>query len=278
MNFLQQMDTLSYLYLARIAIAVFALLIGYLIVKTCKALTFKILERVKIDATLLAFLKSLISMSYYILMFILVLTIAGVPSTYFAGMLVGLGTAIGFGLKDEFKTVSNGIIILITKPFRIGDTIQIKGYTGTVIDIQLFQTVLRTADNLNIVLNNGLVTTNGIVNLSDNETRRQDIIISVSYDDDITKVKNALENIVKQSKFILHKPEPVITISEYSETSINFLVRVWVHRSDFENAKFSINEQIKTAFDKAQISIPQQKRDITIQRAVSALSQDNQKN
>ncbi len=269
MDFLTQMDTLAYSYLTRIAIAVFALLIGFLLVKTIKALTFRVLGRLKIDATLLAFLKSLLGMSYYICMFILVLTIAGVPSTYFAGVLVGLGTAIGFGLKDEFKAISNGIIILITRPFKLGDIIQVNGYKGTVIDIQLFQTVLKTPENLNVVFNNGLITANGIVNLSDNGTVRQDIIISVSYDDDIAKVKNALKNIVEKSKFVLQTPEPVITVSEYSETSTKFLIRVWSNHLDTENAKFSVHEQIKTAFDNAHISIPYPKHDITIKRASS---------
>jgi small conductance mechanosensitive channel len=208
-------------------------------------------------------------MSYYIIMFILVLTIAGIPSTYFAGMLIGLGTAIGFGLKDEFKAISNGIIILIARPFRIGDTIQVNGYKGTVVDIQLFQTVLRTADNLNVIFNNGLITSNGIVNFSDNSTIRQDIIISVSYDDDISKVKSALENVAKQSKFILREPEPMVTVSEYSESSTAFLIRIWVNHLDAENAKFSINEQIKAAFDNAQISIPYPKHDITIKRTAN---------
>ena len=273
MNFLQQVDTLAYSYSTRIAIAVFALLFGYILVKTLKAFTFKVLEQLKIDQTLISFLKSLLGMSYYILLFILVFTIAGIPSTYFAGMLVGLGTAIGFGLKDEFKAISNGIIILITKPFRIGDTIQVNGYTGTVIDIQLFLTVLRTTDNLNIALNNGLITTNGIVNFSDNEIRRQDIIISVSYDDDIAKVKSALKNVVEQSKFVLPKPEPLITINEYSENSINFLIRIWANRLDTENARFSINEQIKAAFDQAQISVPYPKHSIIIKRDKSPLNE-----
>lgn len=272
MDFLLQIDKLAYSYLTRIVIAVFALLVGYLLVKTLKAITSRILGRLKIDATLLAFLKSLSGMSYYTLMFILVLTIAGVPSTYFAGMLVGIGTAIGFGFRDEFKTISNGIIILITRPFRIGDIIQVNGYIGTVVDIQLFQTVLRTVDNLNVIFNNGLITSNGIVNLSNNSIRRQDIIINVSYDDDIAKVKSVLENAVKQSKFVLQKPEPVITISGYSESSISFLIRVWSNYLDTDNAKFAINEQIKIAFDNAQISIPYSKHDITIKRAASVSS------
>ena len=276
MNFLKefvgQFDSITSEYVIRISIAIVVLLIGYIAVKVLKAFTFKVMEKLKIDETLQSFLRSVSVMMYYIVMFMIVLTIAGIPSTYFAGMLVGLGTAIGFGLKDEFQTVSNGIIILMTKPFKVGDDIKIGDYSGKVIDIQLFQTVIRTYDNLNVVLNNATIITGSIVKLTDNKIRRQEMIIGVSYEDDMVKIKKVLTMILHTNPLILQTPEVLVAMSSYEESAINFIIRFWTKCGDYEKAKFAVNEAIKVSFDKENISIPYPKHDITIKtNNISAL-------
>ena len=263
-EFIGQFDAIASTYIIRIGLAVIALGIGYFIVKVIIASTFKVMEKLKIDDTLQSFLKSLTSLLYYIILFMIVLTIAGVPSTYFAGMLVGLGTAIGFGLRDEFKTVSNGIIILMTKPFKVGDEIKIGDYSGKVLDIQLFQTVIKGYDNLNVVINNAVVLSNGIVKLTDNKVKRQELFIDVSYEDDMVKVKRVLTDIVRSNPFVLQTPEPLVAMASYEESSINFILRIWSKTGETEKAKFSIYEEIKMAFDREKITMPYPKQDITI--------------
>lgn len=273
MDFLQQFDgQLSYItseYVIRIGIALVALLIGYIAVKVIKAVTFKVMTKLKMDDTLQSFLKSASVLVYYIILFMIVLTIAGVPSTYFAGILVGLGTAVGFGLRDEFKTVSNGIIILTTKPFKVGDAIKLGEHVGSVIEIKLFHTEIRTFDNLNVIISNGNITSSGIVKLSDNDTRRQDIMIDVSYGDDITKVKSVLTRIIENSPLVLKEPVPLIALSSYEGSSIRFMLRIWSLRTELLNTKFSIYEEVKREFDKEGITIPFQQHDINIKTPTS---------
>lgn len=274
-DFVGQLNSIASLYVIRIGIALVVLLIGYVAVKLLTAFTFKVMVKLKVDATLQSFLRSASSLMYYIVMFMIVLTIAGVPSTYFAGMLVGLGTAIGFGLRDEFKTVSNGIIILIAKPFKVGDAIKVGDNAGNVIDIQLFHTTIRTFDNLNVIINNGTVLSNGIIKLNDNDTRRQDILIDVSYEDNIAKVKSVLTKIIENNSLILKDPSPLVAISSFEDSSVRFLIRVWSKRTELLNAKFLLYEDIKNSFDNENISIPFPQHDITI-KTTSPLPAGNQ--
>jgi small conductance mechanosensitive channel len=249
-------------YSARIAIAALVLFIGYFLVKILKTVTIKAIEHSKIDSSVTTFLKSLFGLLYYLILLMLVLTIAGIPSSYFAGLIIGFGTALGFSLRDQVKTLSNGIIILVTKPFKVKDAITAGQYSGTVTEIKLFHTHLKTFDNLDIIISNGSILNSGLIILNANDTRRQDLIIGVSYDDDILKVKKLLQKIIDKCEYVLKEPIPLIELNEFSDSSVNFLIRIWVERVNFQKAKFSINEQVKLIFDKENVSIPYPQRDI----------------
>lgn len=267
-SFFSQFESIASLYAIRIVIALVVLLIGYFIIKLSTGFIFRMMEKLKVDSTLESFLKSTSALLTYIVLFMIVLTIAGVPSTYFAGILVGLGTAIGFGLKDELKTVANGIIILVAKPFKVGDEISIsidftgKEYCGKVIDIQLFQTIIKTYDDLRVVLNNANIISTGIVKLSDNRTSRQEIIITTPLTEDIVKVKRVLSKILEVEPLVLQIPKPLVAMSSYEESSINFIMRFWTKQGDHEKATFSVNESVKISFDKENISSACSKKDI----------------
>ena len=249
-------------YSARIAIAILVLFIGYFLVKVLKAVTIKSIERLRIDSSVATFLKSLFGLLYYLVLLMLVLTIAGIPSSYFAGLIIGFGTALGFSLRDQIKTLSNGIIILVTRPFKVEDAITAGQYSGTVTEIRLFHTHLKTFDNLDIIISNGSILNSGITVLNANDTRRQDLIIGISYEDDIMKVKKLLQIIIEKCEYVLKEPTPLIELNEFADSSVNFLIRIWVERVNFQKAKFSINEQVKLVFDKEKISIPYPQRDI----------------
>ena len=262
MYIITQLENFFGAYGARFIIAVVILIIGFFIVKILKKLIKGILSKVKIDGTLKSFLNSTLNSLLYFILVIIVLTVAGVPSSYFAGLIIGLGTALGFALRDEFKTISNGIIILLTKPFRVGDAICVNNIYGTVKDIQLFQTTLKTFDNLEIHLSNGSMLSNGITVLNSDEPRRQDITIGVSYDDDIAKVKKILNSLIEKNEFVLKDPAPMIALNELADSSVNFLIRIWTERPNFLAAKFKILEDVKITLDKEGITIPYPQRDL----------------
>ena len=265
MHVLSQMESITGSYGARIVLALIILFIGLFAAKFIKKIKDKILLNLSIDETIRSFIISVTNALLYFVLIIIVLTAAGVPSSYFAGLIIGLGTTIGFALKDEFKTVSNGIIILMTKPFKVGDAIKISSdISGVVAEIKLFQTTLKTFDNLIIHVNNGTMLNAGITIFNGTEPRRQDIIISVSYEDDVKKVKSVLTEIVKNNELILKEPEPLIALTEMADSSINFLVRFWTERPNFFSAKFQVLEEVKVTFDKEGISIPYPQQDVHI--------------
>jgi small conductance mechanosensitive channel len=242
-------------YGPRIVIAVIVLIIGYFFVKLLKTVTVKSIEHSKIDSSVASFLKPLfISLSYFILLMI-VLTIAGIPSSYFAGLIIGIGTALGFSLRDQIKTLSSGIIILVTRSYKVKDTITVGQFSGTVTEIRLFQTHLKTADNLEIIMNNGTILSSPLTILNKNDTQRLDIIISVSYENDIQKVKELLQKITNESEYVLKDPKPLVALNELVKNSASFLVRIWTKRVNSQQTKFSINEQIKLVFDKEKVSM-----------------------
>ncbi|HJO95583.1 MAG TPA: mechanosensitive ion channel [Victivallales bacterium] len=262
MNFVSHLQMLYSTYGFRIVVAVILLIIGFFIVKLIRKITAVIIKNTHIEPTLGSFLNSLTGLIYYLLFFIIIFSVAGIPTSYFAGVIIGLVTAIGFSLKDEVKTISNGILILLTKPFKVGDIIKVGNFAGVVKNISLFQTKLTTFDNMEVIMTNAQMFSTGLVRLNANKTRRQDIIIGVSYDDDIKSVKTVLENIIKENKFILKEPASKIVINEFADSSVNFLIRFWVNGADFLNAKFTVNERIKIIFDEQNISIPFPQQDI----------------
>jgi small conductance mechanosensitive channel len=264
MYIITQLEKFAGAYGARFIIAVVIFIVGIFIVKILKKIKKTILSKLSLDETLKSFLNSTLNSLLYFILGIIVLTVAGVPSSYFAGLIIGLGTALGFALRDEFKTISNGIIILLTKPFRVGDAICVNNIYGTVRDIKLFQTTLRTFDNLEIHLSNGSMLSNGITILNSEEPRRQDITIGVSYDDDVTKVKKLLDKIIEDNEFVLKDPAPMIALNELADSSVNFLIRIWTERPNFLAAKFKILEDVKITLDKEGITIPYPQRDVHV--------------
>ena len=155
-------------------------------------------------------------------------------------------------------------MIVIFRPYKVGDYIEAGSAAGTVLDIQIFSTVLKTPDNKVVVVPNGTIMDSSIINYTGQETRRVDIIASCGYEDDIDKVKDILQDILNQDERILKEPEPRIAVSELADNSINFIVRPWVNSSDVLSVKYSILEQIKKRFDAEGISIPYPQRDVHI--------------
>jgi len=199
-----------------------------------------------------------------VVVFIAAINQLGIETTSIIAMLGAAGLAIGLALQGSLANFAAGILIVTFRPYKVGDYIQAGSASGTVLDIQIFSTVLKTPDNKMIVIPNGSVMDGSITNYSEQPTRRVDIVASCGYEDDIDKVKQLLTDIINQDDRILDEPEPIVALSELADNSINFVVRPWVNSSDYFPVYYSLLEQIKKRFDKEGISIPYPQRDIHI--------------
>jgi len=249
----------------RILYAVLIIFVGRWVVKLLLKIIKTALEKTSIEETVRIFLANLLNTLLMVIIFIAAINQLGIETTSIIAMLGAAGLAIGLSLSGSLANFAAGILVVIYKPYKVGDYIEAgSALKGTVLDIQIFSTILKTPDNKIVIIPNGTIMKDSIVNHSDQATRRVDIIASCGYEDDIDKVKEILRDILNQEDRILAEPEPKIAVYELADNSINFIVRPWVNSSDVWNVKYSILEQIKKRFDEEGISIPYPQRDVHI--------------
>jgi len=248
----------------RILYAVLIIFVGRWIVKLLLKIIKKALEKTSIEETVRIFVANLLNTLLMVIIFIAAINQLGIETTSIIAMLGAAGLAIGLSLQGSLANFAAGILVVTFKPYKVGDYIEAGSAAGTVLDIQIFSTVLKTGDNKIVIIPNGIIMKDSIVNYSGQATRRVDIVASCGYEDDIDKVKEILWDILNQEDRILAEPEPKIAVSELADNSINFIVRPWVNSSDRSNVKYSILEQIKKRFDEEGISIPYPQRDVHI--------------
>ena len=179
-------------------------------------------------------------------------------------MVAAAGLAVGLALQGSLSNFAAGFLIILFRPFKAGDYVEIAGTSGTVSDVSIFTTTLTTPDNKTVIVPNGNITNGNITNYSTQSTRRIDMVVGVGYDDDLSKVKKTLENLVKADKRILKDPACTIAVSELADSSVNLVLRPWVNSADYWVVKFDLIEAIKTTFDKEGISIPYPQQDMRI--------------
>ena len=248
----------------RILYAVLIIFVGRWIVKLLLKIIKTALEKTSIEETVRIFVANLLNTLLMVIIFIAAINQLGIETTSIIAMLGAAGLAIGLSLQGSLANFAAGILVVIFKPYKVGDYIEAGSAAGTVLDIQIFSTVLKTGDNKIVIIPNGIIMKDSIVNYSGQATRRVDIVASCGYEDDIDKVKEILRDILNQEDRILAEPEPKIAVSELADNSINFIVRPWVNSSDVLNVRYSILEQIKKRFDEEGISIPYPQRDVHI--------------
>ncbi len=248
----------------RILYAVLIIFVGRWIVKLLLKIIKTALEKTSIEETVRIFVANLLNTLLMVIIFIAAINQLGIETTSIIAMLGAAGLAIGLSLQGSLANFAAGILVVTFKPYKVGDYIEAGSAAGTVLDIQIFSTVLKTGDNKIVIIPNGIIMKDSIVNYSGQATRRVDIVASCGYEDDIDKVKEILWDILNQEDRILAEPEPKIAVSELADNSINFIVRPWVNSSDRSNVKYSILEQIKKRFDEEGISIPYPQRDVHI--------------
>ena len=245
-------------------LAIAILVIGRQIVKILIRVITVALEKSKTEHTVRIFVTNLLNTLLMIVVFIAAINQLGIETTSIIAILGAAGLAIGLALQGSLANFAAGILIVVYRPYKVGDYIEAGSHAGTVKDIQIFSTVLTTPDNKIVVVPNGSIMNGSIVNYSGQKTRRIDIIASCSYEDDIDKVKLVLEDIIKNESRILKDPKPQIAVSELADSSVNFIVRPWVNSSDVLSVKYSLLEQIKKRFDKEGFSIPYPQTDVHI--------------
>lgn len=244
--------------------AIVVLLVCLILIKYLMKAFKLVMKKSKLDPICHKFFLSLTKILLYVLTGIVSLSIIGIPMTPLITMLGAAGLAIGLAVQDSLSNLAGGFILLFSKPFNVGDFIDVSGVTGTVKHINILQTKLLTIDNKAIIIPNGQVSSAKIINYSAEPLRRLDLKFSVSYSDDIGLVKQLLTDIISRHELAILDPEPVIRVCEHSQSSINFTVRVWVKTEDYWTLNFDLLEQVKQTFDKRGITIPFNQMDVNI--------------
>lgn len=255
-NVAHQLTVFVTTYGIKVIGAIIILILGRIAAGIGRNVVRKVLEKSKTDPAVVSFVGSMIY--FLILIFAVLAALAkfGIQTASFVAILGAAGFAIGFALQGSLANFAAGVLILVLRPFKVGDYIDGAGVGGTVKDIQLFTTVLATPDNIKIMVPNGKLFGDTIKNFSGFDTRRIDFVIGIGYTSDIQKAYDVLMSLIKEDTRILSDPPTNIAVSELADSSVNFVVRPWVKRSDYWGVKFDLTRKIKEAFDENGIEIP----------------------
>ena len=248
----------------KLIIGILILSIGFKIIKKFVNHVMLLLSKRDIDLTLRKFLKSLLLSVLKVAVIIIVLEYWGMSLSSFAAVIASAGVAIGLALQGSLSNFAGGFIILLIRPFKVGDYVEAAGHGGTVEQIGLFYTQLVTPDNKQILIPNGSVSTDSLINYSAKNTRRVDLTFSVGYEDDILHVRRVLKDIVNNHKLIINEPEPFIGVVEHGDNAIKFATRVWCKTEDYWTIYLDLLEEVKVRFDEEGITIPYPKMDLTV--------------
>ena len=240
----------------RIIGAIIIFVVGRFLISFIKKLLAKILSKRQIEPSIQSFVKSLVNILLTILLIIAVIGKLGVETTSFAALLASAGVAIGMALSGNLQNFAGGLIVLLFRPFKVGDWIESQGVSGTVREIQIFHTILTTADNKVIYIPNGALSSGTVTNYSRENTRRVDWIIGVEYGENYDKVESTVRRILAADKRILNTPEPFIALHALDASSVNVVIRVWVNSADYWGVYFDMNKTIYAVFNEEGIGFP----------------------
>jgi len=261
-NIIKNLSEKSFDLVIKILVGLIVLIIGFKIVSVIENKLKKTHKLSRIDASVKTFLISFMTISAKIMLIVIFLSIIGVPMASLVTIVGSCAVAIGLALQGGLSNIAGGLMILIFKPFKVGDYISAGGFDGTVKSITMFYTVITTIDNKVIQLPNGNLSNNNIINFSANKTRRVDIDLSVSYDSDIDKVKKVVNKIIDAHELIIQDKEKLIRLKAHDSSALVFTLRVWVNTPDYWPVYFDLMETIKKEFDKNGIEIPYNQIDV----------------
>ena len=251
-------------FLPSIIGAIIVLFVGVWICRLIRKFVRRLMVARSVDITIQNFVNELLRWVLYIILFLTVIQKVGVPVSSFLGALAAAGVAIGLALQGSLSNFAGGIMLLILKPFRIGDSIEAKGHIGTVERIGMFYTTIIKFGNERVIIPNGPLFSDNIINYSQNTTRRDNIIVGIGYGSDLKKAKEILYRLAKECPTALQEPPAVVYVEELADSSVNLSLRIWSNTKNYLETRFYLIEQIKLTFDKEGIEIPFPQRDVHI--------------
>ncbi len=254
-------------YGLKIISAILIFFIGKWAVKKLTIVSKALMEKAKIDQTLVEFAESLI---YFILLLMVVLAslnALGINTTSFIAVFGAAGLAIGLALQGSLANIGAAVLIIVFRPFKVGDFIEAGGAIGTVEDVNLFSTIIAPIDNRTIIVPNASIISGNITNYSNKPTRRVDHVFGIGYDDDLKLAKETLMEIMEADDRVLSEPAPFVAVSELGDSSVNFTFRAWVENDDYWDVYFEMLEKVKLTFDERGISIPYPQMDVHMNKS-----------
>ena len=258
----ERAGTLTVEFGGKALIAIVIFIVGRIVARLITKGVRKVLQAQEVDKILESFVTNLV---YWILMVFVVIAAIdrlGIQTTSLIAVMGAAGLAIGLALQGSLSNFASGVLIVVFRPYKVGDFVEAAGVSGVVLQVQILTTVMKTGDNKKIIVPNAQIMGSIITNYSANETRRVDMVIGVSYDDDLDKVRATIKKLVDAEERILKDPECLIAVAELADSSVNFNVRPWVKTADYWSVKFDLTEAVKKEFDNVGISFPFPQQDV----------------
>lgn len=253
------------MYAPKVLLAIVVLVVGLWIINRATKTMASVMKKRDTDPSLIPFFTGLIGIVMKVALFISVIGMVGIETTSFIALLGAAGLAVGMALSGTLQNFAGGVMILLFKPFKVGDFLEAQGFTGTVNAIQIFNTILKTVDNKTVIIPNGGLATGAMINYSTEPQRRVDMKFGIGYSSDIDLAKRILQRLLDNDSRVLKEPASVIAVTELADSSVNFVVRPWVNAEDYWGVYFDMHESVKKAFDAEGISIPFPQMDVHLQ-------------
>ena len=263
-DLMEKVYTLLTLYGLRVVSAIAIFVIGRWVAKGITRIIERLMLKRKVDETLVSFVSNLGYVAMLAFVIIAALNKLGIQTASFIAVVGAAGLAIGLALQGSLSNFAAGILMIIFRPFKVGDYIEGAGVAGTVEAIQIFTTQLKTPDNKTVIIPNSKISSDNIVNYSTKGTRRVELVFGIAYDDDIDKARQIIMDIIEKDERVFKDPEPIVVLSELADSSVNLTMRAWSKSGDHWNIFFDTTEKVKKAFDAQGITIPFPQRDVHI--------------
>lgn len=257
------------LYGVKIVVALLIFVIGKWVAKKMRGVTEGLMLSREVDDALVNFGSSMVYYALLIFVVIAALGQIGIQTASFVAIVGAAGLAVGLAMQGSLSNFAAGVLIIIFKPFKIGDFVEMAGTAGVIENIMIFTTEMKTGDNKKVIVPNSSVLGGIITNYSANDTRRVDLVMGIGYNDDIDKAKGVLAELINADERVLKDPAPLIAVSELADSSVNFVVRPWVKSADYWGVYFDLTEAVKKRFDQEGISIPYPQQDIHLHKVES---------
>lgn len=240
--------------------------VGKFVIRLVVSAISKVLRKQDVDKTLETFICNLVRVALLVVVIIAAIGAIGIETTSFIAIFGAAGLAVGLALQGSLSNFASGVLIVLFRPYRVGDFIEAAGIAGSVEQVQILTTILKTGDNKQIIVPNSQIMDSIITNYSANDTRRVDMVVGVSYSDDLDKVRKTLQELIAADDRVLDEPAPTIAVSELADSSVNFVVRPWAKTSDYWGVMFDLTEAIKKRFDQEGISFPFPQQDVHLHK------------